>query len=231
MGEIYLVRHGQASFGAPDYDQLSELGFEQSRRLGRWFAESGIGLHLAVTGTQRRHTQTAEACLAALGSNVPQITDPDLNEYDHRQMLARHDEKLATPEALRAAIETHPNPRRAFQALFAAAFARWMGSNHEGEYSESFSGFRWRCLEALDRRIAAAARSERIVFFTSGGPITVIVQRALGLADERVAALNFSLANAAVTTLRFRSAEQSLVTLNSFQHLQQAGAERLVNYR
>jgi len=26
MGTLYLVRHGQASFGAADYDNLSELG-------------------------------------------------------------------------------------------------------------------------------------------------------------------------------------------------------------
>ena len=56
-------------------------------------------------------------------------------------------------------------------------------------------------------------------------------QRVLGLADEPVGALNFSLANAAVTTLRFRPSELSLITLNSLQHLRQAGAEKLVIYR
>lgn len=231
MGEIYLVRHGQASFGAPDYDQLSELGFEQSRRLGRWFAETGQRFDLAVTGTQRRHIQTAEVCLAALESGVPQRQDPDLNEYDHREMLARHDERLATPEAIRAAIDADPNPRRAFQELFAAAFARWMRSNPQDEYAESFGAFRRRCLEGLDRHIAASSRSARIIVFTSGGPIAVIVQRVLGLADERVGALNFSLVNAAVTTLRSRPPELSLLTLNSFQHLQRAGAAALVTYR
>ena len=37
MGMLYLVRHGQASFGAADYDQLSELGARQCEALGRWF--------------------------------------------------------------------------------------------------------------------------------------------------------------------------------------------------
>jgi len=231
MGEIYLVRHGQASFGDPDYDQLSELGFKQSRRLGRWFAETGHRFDLAVTGTQRRHIQTAEICLATLQSPVLQMADPDLNEYDHREMLALHDNRLATPEAIRAVINVNPNPRRAFQDLFAAAFARWMRSNREDEYAESFGGFRRRCLEALDRLIAASSRSARIIVFTSGGPIAVIVQRVLGLADERVGALNFSLVNAAVTTLRFRPWELSLLTLNNFQHLQHAGTAELVTYR
>ena len=42
MGTLYLVRHGQASFGADDYDQLSELGHKQSVRLGEYFAHKGI---------------------------------------------------------------------------------------------------------------------------------------------------------------------------------------------
>jgi hypothetical protein len=64
-----------------------------------------------------------------------------------------------------------------------------------------------------------------------GGPIAIVAQAALGFADDRVAALNFSLANAAVTTLFYSSSGLSLGTLNSFQHLQQARPERLVTYR
>ena len=37
MGIVLLVRHGQASFGADDYDVLSDLGVEQSRvSAGPW---------------------------------------------------------------------------------------------------------------------------------------------------------------------------------------------------
>ena len=32
MGTLYLVRHGQASFGSDHYDQLSELGRRQPPR-------------------------------------------------------------------------------------------------------------------------------------------------------------------------------------------------------
>jgi broad specificity phosphatase PhoE len=41
MGTLYLVRHGQASFGADDYDQLSELGRRQSVRLGEYLRGKG----------------------------------------------------------------------------------------------------------------------------------------------------------------------------------------------
>src|SRR6476660_3762059 len=66
MGQIYLVRHGQASFGKANYDQLSELGIEQARLLGQWFASCGVHIDKVVTGDMQRHRQTAEACMAML---------------------------------------------------------------------------------------------------------------------------------------------------------------------
>jgi broad specificity phosphatase PhoE len=231
MGEIWLIRHGQASFGAADYDRLSELGFEQSRRLGRWLADSGQRFDLAVTGSHRRHRETAESCLDALNSHCARIEDSGLDEYNHREMLSRYEPGLATPQAVREFIDAQSNPRRAFQELFAAAFARWIGGKHDAEYRESFAGFRRRCLEALHLRIVEAGRSERIIIFTSGGPIAIIAQSVLGLPDDRVAALNFSLVNAAVTTLFFGSSGLTLSTLNSFQHLEGSPSGRLVTYR
>ena len=231
MGEIYLVRHGQASFGAADYDQLSPLGVEQSRCLGAWLTASGLHFDRIATGTLRRHRQTADECFAAHTCRGPRTEDTGLNEYDHREMLARYDSRLSTPEAVRQLIDAQPNPRRAFQELFAAAFARWVAGAHDGEYTESFAAFRARVVGALGRLVAAAARSERLIVFTSGGPIAVIAQSLLGLADERVAALNFSLANAALTTVFFGTSGLRLGTLNAFQHLQQPGERTLVTYR
>jgi broad specificity phosphatase PhoE len=231
VGEICLVRHGQASFGAADYDQLSQLGVEQSRRLGAWLAASGQQFDRVVTGTLRRHRQTADECLALHPHSCARSEDAGLNEYDHREMLCRYDPRLATPEAVRSVIDAQPNPRRAFQELFTAAFARWVAGEHDAEYGESFAAFRARVLAAIARLVAAAERSERLIVFTSGGPIAVIAQSLLGLADERVAALNFSLANAALTTAFFGASGLRLGTLNAFQHLQLAGERTLVTYR
>jgi broad specificity phosphatase PhoE len=51
MGHLYLVRHGQASFGADNYDQLSELGGWQSERLGQYFASKGRAFDTVITGS------------------------------------------------------------------------------------------------------------------------------------------------------------------------------------
>ena len=58
MGNLYLVRHGQASFGAEDYDNLSELGRKQAVRLGEYFRDNGQSFDTVFTGTLRRHGQT-----------------------------------------------------------------------------------------------------------------------------------------------------------------------------
>ncbi len=58
MGNLSLVRHGQASFGAADYDNLSELGRRQSVRLGEYFAGKGLQFESVITGTLKRHAQT-----------------------------------------------------------------------------------------------------------------------------------------------------------------------------
>ena len=58
MGQLYLVRHGQASLGADDYDQLSALGAKQSQRLGEHWRAQGLQFDAVITGTLKRHAQT-----------------------------------------------------------------------------------------------------------------------------------------------------------------------------
>jgi len=41
MGSIFLIRHGQASFGAENYDVLSPLGHQQSEALGDHLGQLG----------------------------------------------------------------------------------------------------------------------------------------------------------------------------------------------
>ena len=48
MGSIYLIRHGQASFGAENYDVLSPLGYRQSEALGDYLARRFAVEHLFI---------------------------------------------------------------------------------------------------------------------------------------------------------------------------------------
>lgn len=237
VGQIYLVRHGQASFGAADYDKLSATGVEQARLLGTWFASCRQRFGQSVTGSLRRHRETADACLGALPDpfRPPQpVADPDFDEYDHTEVLVRHQPTFADAAAANAALAQHDNPRRAFQQIFADAMARWMGGAHDAEYRESWPAFRARCVRALRRLVAQAGTAQTAIVFTSGGPIAAICQELLGFPDRRAAELNFSLVNSAVTKLLYRSGEPervSLSYLNNFAHLEQTGQAHTITYR
>ena len=91
MGTLYLVRHGQASFGADDYDQLSPLGWRQARRLGAYWRErlgSGLALDAVLTGTLRRHAQSYAAIAQALAGMPQPLVWPGLDEYDGDALIA-----------------------------------------------------------------------------------------------------------------------------------------------
>ncbi|MEO7401074.1 MAG: histidine phosphatase family protein [Polaromonas sp.] len=67
MGTLYLIRHGQASFGADNYDLLSPLGRQQSVRLGEYFRYKGLHFEAALSGTLTRQVQTLEGICAGMG--------------------------------------------------------------------------------------------------------------------------------------------------------------------
>lgn len=236
MGQLLLVRHGQASFGAVDYDQLSAHGVEQSRLLGQWFAACKLGIGQVVTGSLKRHRQTAEACLAVLPGAPAAAqwrTEPGFDEYDHVEVLAKHAPQLTDPIAAKDALASETDARKSFQKIFAQAMARWMDGHHDADYRESWPAFRARCVGAAKRIVDGAAAAHAVVVFTSGGPIAAICQELLGIPNERAAMVNFSLANSSVTRLLFsgRDGRISLSYLNNFAHLEQTGEARVVTYR
>ena len=91
MGTLYLVRHGQASFGADDYDQLSDLGRRQSVRLGQYLRErygEGLRFNAVLTGTLRRQIGTWQGIAEGGGFDAPHVSWPGLNEYDSHAVIA-----------------------------------------------------------------------------------------------------------------------------------------------
>ena len=234
MGEIYLVRHGQASFGADDYDELSALGHEQGRILGRWHAALGIGIDQVALGRLKRHRQTAEAWASQMpGAPAPAdwTVDAGFDEYDHREMLLRAHPAAGDLAGLKRWLAENAPSRRAFQEIFTAAMARWMSGLHDGDYRESWPHFHGRCVGALEALAARAGASRRLVVFTSGGTISAICRHLLDLPAPRVAELNWSLVNGGVTKLFYQPGRLSLSSLNNYSHLEQAGDPALLTYR
>lgn len=233
MGTIYLVRHGQASFGAVDYDQLSPRGEEQARLLGSWLSDCGRSIPAIATGSHRRHLQSAAACSTACPAPPPKewTRDRGFDEFDHHEILARHRPEFAVPGGLDAFLAASDQPRRAFQQLFAAAVARWTGGGHDADYSESFSAFRNRAVAALQRLTSKPGAAAETWVFTSGGAISAIVQELLAIPDGRIFELNWTLINTGVTKILYRPGRVSLGYLNSQAHLERLQQPELITYR
>ncbi len=239
MSYIYLIRHGQASFDADDYDQLSSLGEEQSRKLGEWLSRTKQTLDHVVIGGNRRHRQTAQHCLQIVGATQASILEQDwlvdqgFNEFMHEEVLLRHSPEFDHFSDLKKSIAQQSDPRRAFHALFSAAMTRWTSGEFD-DYSESWIAFQERCRIALRKVIElheGTEQNKNIGIFTSGGTISVLLQPILGINDQHIFELNASLLNTGVTRLKVNTQQIRLRDLNSTAHLELDGRPELLSYR
>ncbi len=226
MSKVLLVRHGQASFGAADYDNLSPTGHEQSRVLGAALAARGITADVVVAGEMRRHAQTASAVLAGSGWGVDVDVDAGWNEFDHTQVLAVHGQPT-TAEG--------ESEKVAFQRWFTDATLRWTSGGSDHAYDESFSAFTSRVEAALARLVDALPRTGTAVVLTSGGPIAWAA--ASLLADDSRARtdlwlrLNPVSINTGVSTVVRGASGTTLVAFNAHDHLFGDGSAALLTYR
>lgn len=227
MPVIYLIRHGQASFGSDNYDQLSGLGEQQSRHLGEHLQARQVTPDQVVCGALRRHHQTAEHCLRALGVEADWREDAAWNEYDHEQLL----EVYAADPAIAQQMVDDMNsgePRRAFQKHFEKAMRRWASGQYDGDYPESWSDFCAR-VEAGLQRVADQAQGTVFVF-TSGGAISAACRYLLQLPDDNTLQLNWVMANAGLTKCLLGRNGLQLSSLNDHSHFE--GRHRdLLSYR
>jgi broad specificity phosphatase PhoE len=230
MGAIYLIRHGQASFAAADYDDLSPVGNEQGGVLGAALKQRQVEPDITLCGGMRRHAQTASHCLDAMGRAPTWELDRGWDEYDHNDMLAGLDPRYREQTAVAADMLGHADPRRAFQLIFERAMARWVGGEFHGEYRESWPTFCARVEDSLARLVARMGKSQTALVFTSGGAISVVLRKLLGLEDTRTMVLSATLANASVTKLIVGGRGITLSTVNEHAHFEGAH-KRLITYR
>lgn len=223
MAELYLVRHGQASFGAENYDELSSAGATQSRWLGEYCAQAGLTFDRVVTGTMRRHAQTADALLTAMGgAPVEIVQDADLNEYDFGALFAALGESGLAP-GLQAA-----GSKKDFYKGLKQVLQLWSEDKLPGRVPETWGQFQAR----VERARFAIQRSggKRVLVVSSGGPIAVFTQQVLQASAAAAIALNMQIRNSSVSQYVFNDSAVSLVTFNTLPHLDQAERRELVTY-
>ena len=210
MGTLYLVRHGQASFGAADYDQLSELGTRQCHALGQWFAGRGIRFEAVLRGSLRRHVQSLAALAQGHGDVPAALEWPGLNEYDSEALIhAVHPGPLAKPDT--------PEVYRAHFRLLREGLQRWMAGQTEPAGMPRYTDWVAGITAAMDH-VRQQHRGD-VLIVSSGGPISTAVGQVLGTAPETTIELNMRIRNSAVTEFAYTPKRHMLVAYNHLPHL------------
>jgi len=236
MGSIYLIRHAQASFGAQDYDVLSPLGYRQAEALGDYLAQLGIRFDRCISGELHRQQDTARTTLARLDRSdkgPPSLEiDAAFNEFQADAVIRAHLPELleVEPNALHI-LRNAASHRAEFQRLFTFVVHRWISGEHEKEELESWSSFLERVAGGLERLLEQAEKSDKIAVFTSGGTITALLQRIIGVPAVKAFELNWQIINTSLSQLKFRGREVALASFNSHAHLQLLKNPELVTHR
>jgi broad specificity phosphatase PhoE len=231
MSTLYLVRHGQASFGTDNYDQLSTLGREQVALLGQFFVEGGEKIDRIYSGSLQRQRETAQIIAAALGATDPIIIDHAFDEYDSDVILRRFAASLTPTELTEAGWPGLKTDRRRFQFFLERAARAWVEARIEAEDMLPWHGFHGRIKSALETIMAKEGRSKTLVLSTSGGVIGTIVAHVLGLSNHMGVELNWAVHNASITRLIYSSEKVSLSMFNALPHLEREGRRQLITYR
>ena len=204
------MRHGQASFGADDYDVLSELGHRQAVRLGEYFNFKGLKFEAALTGTLQRQIRTFEGICQGMQAPLEALQWPGLNEYDSEAVIRTiHPHKLEKP--------TSPEMYRSHFRLLKDGLAQWMAGVVSPQGMPSYNDFVAGITGVLDH--IRASHTGNVLLVSSGGPIATAVGQVLGTAPEVTIELNLRIRNCSVTEFAFTPKRHMLVTYNALPHL------------
>lgn len=258
MTTILLARHGQASFGQENYDQLSELGSKQARLLGQHYARTNRQIDAVFSGSLVRQKDSAQHFLSTYQSSVgtdKAIMDPSahdsfiieaFNEFNHKDVFIKSNPAFSSPAAIATELAKFDKPKERLGELFHLAMQRWHAGDNDEDYIESWSQFNIRAqsaLQELQHRVAQLNLSQdypsktdrTVLVFTSGGVIAAITANLLQQGSQTAYQINKSLINTGVTAITLSGQKPSdqmphLLSLNEYSHLY-ADGKRFVTWR
>jgi broad specificity phosphatase PhoE len=219
MAEILVVRHGQAAFGTDDYDRLTDIGWEQSRLLGEYFAAADLHFDTVFTGTMRRHRETLAGIQEALLLPAAATELPGLNEFDFHALVSAY-------RALHPDAGLDISNARDFYGCLREALLAW-SRNEFADIDERWDSFESRVRGTLDH---IANAEGRVLVVTSGGPISALVREVLGLSVENMVSLNLQAINTGLTRYFGKQGRLRLNMFNAVPHLEQPQDRHLITY-
>ncbi len=223
MAILYLVRHGQASFAAENYDRLSELGRRQSVWLGEYFAERGIVFARAVCGTLQRQRETARAILETMGSAPAATEHPGWNEYSgealYRAYLGGEWGQARAQGDVRAVYRT-----------IKAALADWSQGKLQGPLPETWAEFGVRIGAAMRSACAGLSEDANVLAASSGGAIGRAVADLLQAPAQTAIELNLQFRNSGFCEIFFSPRSLRLISFNCVPHLERIDRREAITY-
>jgi len=230
MSKLYVVRHGQASFFADDYDKLSEMGERQSRVLGQYWLDNGVVIDEVYTGSLKRQVRTAE-CVGEIfveaGLAWPEsVVYEGLNEYPADALMEKllphlmeSDEGMRVlEEDFRGATEGREK-YRTFHRLLESVMAKWIAEAYTIDTIPRWKDFSGGVRGALKDIMGKEGSGRTVAVFSSGGPVGVSVQTALEAPEIKAAELNWRVHNSSVTEFTFSKNRIALDAFNAISHL------------
>ena len=236
MSDIYLIRHGQASFGEDNYDKLSPTGVRQAEILARHLAKAGKLFDAVYCGEMERQQKTAHEVIRYFSDSklaIPRpIVSAAFNEYDSFSVWqALIPEMVEEIPALSQELEKLPGDQKRFQKIFSDLMIRWTKGNYKASNITRWNEFVENVNHGIDQIRTRHGAKKRLAVFTSGGPISVTIQSALNLSSRKTLEISWQLLNASITRIKYNSRGIMLAGFNDVTHLELERDEKLLTYR
>lgn len=231
MSTIYLIRHGQASFGAENYDKLSEIGCRQAAVVGEYLRDHDIHFDAAYSGNLSRQRETASLALGSQPRDVPHYIDPRFNEIQNDEQL-----KCLLPEVVkrqpevRALVDKGLGSSKDYQKVIDAVFNYWVSPQCDDPRIQSWTAYSEGARQAVADIMQTHGSGKSIGVFTSGGTLATIVAQVLGLGGEQTYQFYEPIFNCSITQLFYSKSKISLSYFNDCSFLQVIGRQRGENF-
>ncbi|TAF66475.1 MAG: histidine phosphatase family protein [Cytophagales bacterium] len=229
MANIYLIRHGQASFMSQNYDQLSKLGKTQATQLGLFLSQQFPHFQKTWVGKLVRHDETfQEVNKVYQNQQIPFPNNTAYSElFNEHQATEIFDEVrndlLAQNPQLAALYDQKGGKdaevRAGFLKLFFQTLHRWAKGEITSSKFENFDAFKQRCQQALALLQEDAQQNESIIVFSSGGTICMLMGIVLGIDENTIIDLNWQTRNTGITQLHFARNKFFVRSFNEVPHL------------
>jgi len=225
LKEIYLVRHGQASFGADNYDKLSPLGHQQAIWLGQYYQERNINFDRVIAGDLVRQLETATGLCQGLGRSTDDLeVVPALNECNFGGLVDSYLERF--PDQITADLKSD---KSFYFKTLKKAVHLWRLGELQSPGNETWQSFYDRVAEVLTL-LKESADGERLLVVSSGGTMAMAVTQILNAAPETMFELNLQIKNTSVVHLFGSSNSLRLSSFNHLPHLDREGRSEAVTY-